>query len=81
MPVSSIRSARLKPFRFASGFQLHEQLLQLVKGRHALVVAGDQVGQFLGDLLANRLVLGGFFRSQPAVANNAFHGRCLLGTS
>ena len=65
----------------AGGFQLREQHLQLVESGHALVVADDQVGQFLSDLLPNRLVLGGFFRSQPPVAGNALHGRCLLGTS
>jgi hypothetical protein len=60
---------------------LPEQLLQLVEGRQPLVVTGDEVGQFLGDLLSNRLVFGSFFRCKPPISGNAFHGRCLLGTS
>ncbi|NUQ61345.1 MAG: hypothetical protein HUU20_02585 [Pirellulales bacterium] len=31
----------------ASGFRLREQSLHLVEERHALVVAGDQIGKFL----------------------------------
>src|SRR5439155_14890575 len=42
---------------------------------------GDQVRQFRPDLLSNSLVLGGFLRSKPPVANDTLHGRCLLGTS
>ena len=63
MPVSSVRSARLRPFASRAAFSCRSKLLQLVEGRHPFVVARDQVGQFLGDLLSNRLVLGSFFRS------------------
>jgi hypothetical protein len=59
---------------------LLEQLIDLVENCRARVVTGDQVGQVLGDLLPNRLVLCGFFRGKPAVAGNAFYGRCLLNT-
>ena len=80
MPVRSVKSARLSPFA-SRGLELLEHLVKLVEGGQTLVVAGDQVGQFLSDLITNRLVLGGFFGRQPPVAGDAFHGCCLLGTS
>ena len=34
----------------AGGFQLFEQLIQLIKGCHMLMMPGDQVWKFLSDL-------------------------------
>jgi hypothetical protein len=43
---------------------LHQQLMQLIERRHAIVMARDQVGQLPGNLLSNRLIFGGFLGGQ-----------------
>ncbi len=80
MPVSSVKSPRLSPLA-SRGFQLAEQFLQLVKGRHPLVMTGDQIRELPGNLLTNHLVPGGLFGREPPLTHNTLHGRCLLGTS
>ena len=55
--------------------------LGVALGAAALVVAGDELGQFAGDLPTYVLEGGGLFSGERTAARDSLHGRGLRGTS
>ena len=68
---------KAQPFFFAGGFQLLDQVCQLVESYQALVMARDQLRPFLLYLLADLAILRGFFRSNAAIAGDPLKGHRL----